>query len=145
MENNTNIVRKNPSKAWYLLPIFFGLLGGLIMFFVLKDENRQMAKNGVILNNACSSNSTGIYLYNAFSLNLSYRLENLICKESFFGNISFFDSGIIREYILSYFISINFTVFHILGLKFMSNLFHKPPAPFYKWVSLSFFSAPKNC
>ena len=49
MENNTNIVRKNPSKAWYLLPIFFGLLGGLIMFFVLKDENRQMAKNGVIL------------------------------------------------------------------------------------------------
>jgi hypothetical protein len=49
MENNTNIARKNPSKAWYLLPIFFGLLGGLIMFFVLKDENRQMAKNGVIL------------------------------------------------------------------------------------------------
>lgn len=49
MENNTNIARENPSKAWYLLPIFFRLLGGLIMFFVLKDENRQMAKNGVIL------------------------------------------------------------------------------------------------
>ena len=32
---------------WYLLPIFFGFLGGMAMFFVLKDEDRQLAKNGV--------------------------------------------------------------------------------------------------
>ena len=44
----TNIER-NPSKAWYLLPIFFGLLGGLAMYFVIKDDNRQMAKNGLML------------------------------------------------------------------------------------------------
>ena len=37
------------SMIWYLLPIFFGFLGGMAMFFVLKDENRQLAKNGVKL------------------------------------------------------------------------------------------------
>ena len=35
------------SRMWYLLPIFFGFLGGMAMFFVLKDEDRQLAKNGV--------------------------------------------------------------------------------------------------
>ena len=35
------------SNAWYLLPIFFGFVGGMAMFFVLKDEDRQLAKNGV--------------------------------------------------------------------------------------------------
>jgi hypothetical protein len=49
MSNNTNIERKNPSKAWYLLPIFLGILGGLAMYFIIKDDNRQMAKNGLIL------------------------------------------------------------------------------------------------
>jgi hypothetical protein len=40
---------KGPSKAWYLLPIFLGIIGGLIMFFVIKDEDRNMAKKGLIL------------------------------------------------------------------------------------------------
>ena len=38
---------KRGSKIWYLLPIFFGFVGGMAMFFVLKDEDRQLAKNGV--------------------------------------------------------------------------------------------------
>ena len=42
--------QKNRGSAiWYLLPIFFGFLGGMAMFFVLKDEDRQLAKNGVKL------------------------------------------------------------------------------------------------
>jgi hypothetical protein len=45
MSNNTNIERKNPSKAWYLLELFFGILGGLAMYFIV-DDNKQMAKNG---------------------------------------------------------------------------------------------------
>jgi RsiW-degrading membrane proteinase PrsW (M82 family) len=49
VSNNTNIERKNPSKAWYLLPIFFGILGGLVMYFIVRDDNKQMAKNGLIL------------------------------------------------------------------------------------------------
>ena len=49
MASDTGINKKGPSKAWYLLPIFFGIIGGVIMFFVIKDEDRKMAKNGVIL------------------------------------------------------------------------------------------------
>ena len=49
MSKNTNVERKNPSKAWYLLSIFLGILGGLAMYFIIKDDNRQMAKNGLIL------------------------------------------------------------------------------------------------
>ena len=49
MSDSTRVDRKNPSKAWYLFPIFLSLIGGLIMFFCIKDENRQMAKNGLVL------------------------------------------------------------------------------------------------
>ena len=37
---------RRKSDAWYLLPILFGLLGGVIMYFVLHDENHKMAKKG---------------------------------------------------------------------------------------------------
>jgi hypothetical protein len=40
---------KGPSKAWYLLPTFLSIIGGLIMFFVIKDEDRNIAKKGLIL------------------------------------------------------------------------------------------------
>ena len=40
-------LKNRGSAAWYLLPIFFGFVGGMAMFFVLKDEDRQLAKNGV--------------------------------------------------------------------------------------------------
>ena len=40
---------QRPSKAWFLLPIFLAFIGGLIMFFILKDEDRKMAKNGFLL------------------------------------------------------------------------------------------------
>ena len=49
IERTTSLHEKTPSKAWYLLPIFFGLIGGLIMFFVLKDEDRRMAKKGAVV------------------------------------------------------------------------------------------------
>ena len=37
------------SKAWYLLPILMGIIGGIIMYFVIKNEEPDMAKNGLIL------------------------------------------------------------------------------------------------
>ena len=40
---------KRASAWWYLLPIFLGFIGGLIMFFVLKDEDRGRAKGGLKL------------------------------------------------------------------------------------------------
>jgi hypothetical protein len=38
-----------PTKAWYLLPIFLGLIGGIIMFAVLRNEDRGMAKKGLLV------------------------------------------------------------------------------------------------
>lgn len=40
---------KRPCSVWYLLPIFFSIVGGLIMYFVLKDQNKSMAKKGLVI------------------------------------------------------------------------------------------------
>ena len=42
-----------PSAAWYLAPIFLGIIGSAIMWFVLKDEDHpdspKMVKKGWII------------------------------------------------------------------------------------------------
>ena len=44
---------KNRSGAWYLLPIFFIVIGGVIAYFVIKEDDPKKAKNclylGIIL------------------------------------------------------------------------------------------------
>jgi len=40
---------KSHSGAWYLLPIFLGFIGGLIMWLVLRDDNKSMAQKGMIV------------------------------------------------------------------------------------------------
>jgi hypothetical protein len=45
----TEAAKYGPSKVWYLLPIFFGIIGGLVMYFVLRNTDRKMAKRGVLL------------------------------------------------------------------------------------------------
>lgn len=37
------------TKLWYLAPIFLGILGGLVMYLVLKDTNPKMAKKGLVV------------------------------------------------------------------------------------------------
>ena len=37
------------SRWWYLLPIFFGIIGGVIAYFVLKEDDPKLAKNCLIL------------------------------------------------------------------------------------------------
>lgn len=46
--------REKPrSNAWFLLPIFLGLIGGVIAFFILRHDDPRKAKNclylGVVL------------------------------------------------------------------------------------------------
>lgn len=36
--------QKGPSKAWYLLPIFIRIIGGLIMYFALTNRDAKMAE-----------------------------------------------------------------------------------------------------
>ena len=44
---------KSRSNFWYLLPIFLGLIGGIIAYFVLRKDDPKKAKNclylGIIL------------------------------------------------------------------------------------------------
>ncbi len=49
MASGVERTEKNPSKAWYLLPIFLGIIGGLIMYFVLRRDDTRMAQNGLLL------------------------------------------------------------------------------------------------
>ena len=41
--------RQGPSKVWYLLPIFFAIIGGLVMYLVLRNMDRKMASRGMLL------------------------------------------------------------------------------------------------
>ena len=44
---------KTRSNFWFLLPIFLGLIGGIIAYFVLRQDDSKKAKNclylGIIL------------------------------------------------------------------------------------------------
>jgi len=37
------------SNWWYLLPIFLGIIGGIIAYFVLRNDDRQKAKKCLYL------------------------------------------------------------------------------------------------
>ena len=40
---------KRRSNAWFLLPIFFGIIGGIIAFFVLRQDDPNKAKSCLYL------------------------------------------------------------------------------------------------
>jgi hypothetical protein len=40
---------KKRSGWWYLLPIFFSIIGGIIAYFILKEDDPKLAKNCLIL------------------------------------------------------------------------------------------------
>jgi len=36
-----------PTKLLYLVPTFMGLLGGILMYIAVKDQNQEMANDGM--------------------------------------------------------------------------------------------------
>ncbi len=42
-------VQKSTSVFWYLLPVFFGIIGGVITYFILRKSNSIKARNCLIL------------------------------------------------------------------------------------------------
>ena len=40
---------KRRSNAWFLLPIFLGVIGGIIAFFILRHDDPSKAKNCLYL------------------------------------------------------------------------------------------------
>lgn len=53
LNNHVMYPEKSRSNFWYLLPIFLGLIGGIIAYFVLRKDDPKKAKNclylGIIL------------------------------------------------------------------------------------------------
>ena len=41
--------KRTRSNAWFLLPIFFGIIGGIIAFFILRQDDPHKAKNCLYL------------------------------------------------------------------------------------------------
>ncbi|MDH5463328.1 MAG: hypothetical protein OEY17_02160 [Nitrosopumilus sp.] len=41
--------KKSRSNGWFLLPIFFGVIGGIIAFFVLRHDDPHKARNCLYL------------------------------------------------------------------------------------------------
>ena len=70
---------KPRSNAWFLLPIFFGVIGGIVAFFILRQDDLSKAKNclylgiafmifGIILNIFIASSVPG--LDSGFNVNI---------------------------------------------------------------------------
>jgi FtsH-binding integral membrane protein len=62
---------KTRSNAWFLLPIFFGMIGGIIAYFILRKDDPCKARNclyvgivfmimGIILNIVIGSSVPGL-------------------------------------------------------------------------------------
>ena len=62
---------KPRSNMWFLLPIFFGIIGGIIAFFIIRHDDPRTAKNclylglimmviGIILNIFIASSIPGL-------------------------------------------------------------------------------------
>jgi len=39
--------KEKPTRLLYLVPVFMGLLGGVLMYIAVKDQNQEMANNGM--------------------------------------------------------------------------------------------------
>ena len=54
-------IRKR-SSLWFLLPIFFNIIGGVIAYFIIKDDDPSKAKNCLWLGIILSAISIAIFL-----------------------------------------------------------------------------------
>ncbi len=50
------------SRWWYLLPIFFQIIGGVIAYFVLRDDDSKKAKNCLWLGIALTAIKIGLFV-----------------------------------------------------------------------------------
>lgn len=46
MSENT---KQKPTKLIWTIPIFMGLLGGILMYIAVKDQNQEMANDSILV------------------------------------------------------------------------------------------------
>ena len=46
MEESSNV---KPTKLLWVFPLFMGLLGGILMYIAIKDEDQQKANDGILV------------------------------------------------------------------------------------------------
>ena len=86
------------SRLWYLLPIFLGVIGGLIAYFVLRNSNSAMARNtlwiGIILSAAVASIAIAIYwMYYIDITAAQQRISTSSVVDTPYGQIEYADVG----------------------------------------------------
>ena len=47
----SDITKDNPSGLWYLVPIIFGIVGGVIMFFALRRRDYRAKFPNIVIQN----------------------------------------------------------------------------------------------
>ncbi len=76
IERRVVVIKRNvkkPSTYWYLVPFLFGVLGGIIAYFLVKDDDRNMARNLLLFGICMSAIWYMIYvLINAFVYYIAY-------------------------------------------------------------------------
>lgn len=53
---------KRRSSLWFLLPIFFSVIGGVIAYFIIKDDDPRKAKNCLFLGIILTAISIAIFV-----------------------------------------------------------------------------------
>ena len=51
------------SSLWFLLPIFFNVIGGVIAYFIIKDDDPRKAKNCLLLGIILTAISFAIFVF----------------------------------------------------------------------------------
>jgi len=49
VSNSSIIIPPRGSRWWYLLPIFFSIIGGIIAYFILKNDDPKLAKDCILI------------------------------------------------------------------------------------------------
>jgi 2-hydroxy-6-oxonona-2,4-dienedioate hydrolase len=99
MTSKPQVKHKRRSKLWYLLPIFLHVVGGLIVYFKLKNSDSIIARNALLLGIILSGLTTAIVLYvyldyQSYMLAANERIANgSPVANTAFGPIQYADFG----------------------------------------------------
>ena len=55
-------VKEKPTRLLYLVPVFMGLLGGILMYIAVKDQDQEMANDGMFIGTVISIAEVAIFI-----------------------------------------------------------------------------------